>query len=183
MNVTMGRMNQKKILRFKIALMEACVRSGVYVRGCPVRKISGGTSTTWPTFSWFFSLPPNKHWNKFLQYTTSAPSHSFSNSLFILLSHSTLQSLRNDRVYKLRTNTHTSLEIATAPPRQVVIPLFNKRLYKRASTKCCHSRPWHVKGTSSMNQAKVAVTLKFASVWFKSDCWKAFHNRHILTQM
>ena len=120
---------------------------------------------TRPIFSWglFFLLPPNKRRNNFLQYTTTVPSHALSNSLFILLNHSTLQSLSNDRVYKLRTHTHThthtSLEIAraTQPPPQVVIPLLHIRLYKRARTNCCHSRPWYFKGTtSSMNQAKVA---------------------------
>jgi len=38
--------NITKYTRFKTALMEACVRSDVHVRGCPVRKIVAGTPTT-----------------------------------------------------------------------------------------------------------------------------------------
>jgi hypothetical protein len=104
--------NITKYTSFKPVLMEACVCSDVYVRGCPVRKISAGTPTTLTDVFVVFSLPPNKRWNKFLLYTTSAPSHALCNPLFILPNHSTLQSLSNDRVYKLRTNKQTHTHIA-----------------------------------------------------------------------
>ena len=178
-----------KVTRFKITLKEACVRSDVNVRGCPVRKISVCTPNN-PTdifMGGFFLLPPNKRRNNFLQYTTTVPSHALSNSLFILLNHSTLQSLSNDRVYKLRTHTQTHLLKlrglhslrhklwypcctygSTSAQEQTVVTAGPGILKARQV-------PW--------TKPKWPPTLKFASMRFKSDDWKAFHNKHTLTQM
>jgi hypothetical protein len=90
MDVTMDagtKENITKYTRFRNALMEVRVRSDVYVRGCPARKITAGTPTTLTYVFVVFLTTSNQTLKQFLQYTTSVPSHALCNSLFILVSH------------------------------------------------------------------------------------------------
>ena len=114
MNVTMGRTNQRKY--YQIYTLWNCVngslRTSWLLRSwVPSSKnFSRDTDDPDRCFRGFSHYLRNKRCNKFLQYTTNAPSHAISLSLFILLSHSTLHSLRNDRVHKLQAKkTHTHI--------------------------------------------------------------------------